>query len=371
VKRFRGACIRHDPAQPDLLVDLPEAGPGHASRRRQHDGPGPGARLDQPGERVQAQGRHLVGHVGDRHAEAQVGLVGAVAQQRLGIAEAREGARGVHVHQLAQAHEERLDQLDDALHAGERHLDVHLRELRLAVRAQVLVAEAAHDLEVAVHARDHQDLLEDLRRLRERVEVGVVDAGRHQVIPRPLGRGLGQERRLDLEEALLVEVAADLQGGPVPEPDVALHPRPAQVQVPVLEADVLARPDLVLDGKRRRPGLGKHADLAGQHLHASRGDVGVDGLGRSRRHLPHHGQHVFAARAIRRGVGRGGHLGLGDDLADPLAVAQVDEDHAPQVAACVRPPHEGHGLAHVGLAERAAVVGAREVLQRLSHSASP
>ena len=62
--------------------------------------------------------------------------------------------------------------------ARERHLDVDLRELGLAVGAQVLVAEAARDLEVAVEARDHQDLLEELRRLRQRVELAVVDAAR-------------------------------------------------------------------------------------------------------------------------------------------------------------------------------------------------
>ena len=53
----------------------------------------------------------------------------------------------------------------------EAHLDVELGELRLAIAAQVLVAEAARDLEVAVVAGDHQQLLELLRRLRQRVEL--------------------------------------------------------------------------------------------------------------------------------------------------------------------------------------------------------
>ena len=43
-----------------------------------------------------------------------------------------------------------LDQLDDVRLLDERHLDVELGELGLAVGAQVLVAEAAGDLEVAV-----------------------------------------------------------------------------------------------------------------------------------------------------------------------------------------------------------------------------
>ena len=55
--------------------------------------------------------------------------------------------------------------------ADERRLDVDLRELRLAVGAQILVAEAARDLEVAVEAGHHEQLLVDLRRLRQRVEL--------------------------------------------------------------------------------------------------------------------------------------------------------------------------------------------------------
>ena len=52
----------------------------------------------------------------------------------------------------------------------ERQLDVELRELRLAIRAKVLVAHAVRELEIAVEARDHAELLVQLRRLRQRVE---------------------------------------------------------------------------------------------------------------------------------------------------------------------------------------------------------
>ena len=52
---------------------------------------------------------------------------------------------------------ERADQpfgeRDDVSGGDERRLDVDLRELGLAVLAQVFVAEAARDLEVAVEAR--------------------------------------------------------------------------------------------------------------------------------------------------------------------------------------------------------------------------
>jgi nitrate reductase NapAB chaperone NapD len=53
---------------------------------------------------------------------------------------------------------------------------VDLGELGLAVGAQVLVAEALGDLVVAVEARHHQQLLEELRRLRQREELPGVHA---------------------------------------------------------------------------------------------------------------------------------------------------------------------------------------------------
>jgi hypothetical protein len=84
-------------------------------------------------------------------------------------------------------------------------LDVDLGELGLTVVAQVLVAEAAADLEVLVHAGDHEQLLEDLRRLGERVEHAGVEPAGHQEVARAARRVLHHVRRLELEEAGLGE----------------------------------------------------------------------------------------------------------------------------------------------------------------------
>jgi hypothetical protein len=61
-----------------------------------------------------------------------------------------------------------------ALYKG--HFQVELRELRLTVPAQILVAETARDLEVTVHAGHHQQLLELLWRLRQSVELTRIKA---------------------------------------------------------------------------------------------------------------------------------------------------------------------------------------------------
>ena len=98
---------------------------------------------------------------------------------------------------------EPIDDAEDGFLAREAHLEIDLRELKLAVGAEVLVAEAAGDLEVAVEAGDHEDLLEDLRRLRQRVELARMNAAGDQEIARAFGRGLGQDGRFDLQKALL------------------------------------------------------------------------------------------------------------------------------------------------------------------------
>ena len=82
------------------------------------------------------------------------------------------------------------------------HLEIELVELAgRAVGAARLVAKARRDLEIAVEARHHQQLLELLRRLRQGVELAGMEPARHQIVARALGRDRGQDRRLELGEA--------------------------------------------------------------------------------------------------------------------------------------------------------------------------
>jgi len=81
-----------------------------------------------------------------------------------------------------------LDRRENIVLGDEAHLDVELVELaRTAVGATVLVAEAGRDLKVAVEARHHDELLELLRRLRQRIELAGMDAARHQEVARAFG----------------------------------------------------------------------------------------------------------------------------------------------------------------------------------------
>src|SRR5215212_1190831 len=100
-------------------------------------------------------------------------------------------------------------ELDDFFLSHERRFDIDLRELGLTVRAQVLVAKALDDLIVAVEARNHEKLLEKLRRLRKRKEVAGVHARGNEIIAGALRRRAGEHRGFDIDKAFAVEEPAN------------------------------------------------------------------------------------------------------------------------------------------------------------------
>ena len=133
--------------------------------------------------------RRQVRHVADLHAEAQVRLVAAVAIHGLLPRQAREIIADFASHHVAEdALEQALQVQEDILLLHKRHLHVDLRELRLAIGAEILVAEAAGNLIILVHAANHQHLLENLRRLRQSVELAGMHAAGHEIIACAFGR---------------------------------------------------------------------------------------------------------------------------------------------------------------------------------------
>ncbi len=193
---------------------------------------------------------------------AQVGLVGAVFAKRF-----RKGnPRPVLRHRLAlgeileHAGDDRLHRREHVVLGDEAHLDVELIELaRQAVGARVLVAEARRDLEVAVEARHHQQLLVLLRRLRQRVELAGMDARRHQEVARALRRGRGQDRGLEFEEALLLHAPAHGIDDRAARHDVLMQPLAAQIEEAIFQPDVLR---IFLLAEHRQRQLGRRT----QHL---------------------------------------------------------------------------------------------------------
>ena len=93
--------------------------------------------------------------------------------------------------------------------ADKAHLGVELHELVLAIGAQVFVAKATSDLVVAIHTSHHQQLLEQLWALRQRVERAWLFAARHQELAGALGSRRHQHWSLYFDKALRFHRSAD------------------------------------------------------------------------------------------------------------------------------------------------------------------
>ncbi len=154
------------------------------------------------------------------------------------------------------------DEGQDVVLGDETGLDVHLGELELAIGAQVLVAQAASDLVVAVESADHQELLGDLGTLGQHVELTGLQARGHDELARALGRGRPQQRRLDLAESLVVHGAT--QGGvdAGAQAKVGLHLLAAKVEVAIAQAHRFVDLDAVVELEGRRFGQREYLDLA-------------------------------------------------------------------------------------------------------------
>ena len=156
-----------------------------------------------------------------------------------------------------------------------RHFKVNLRELRLAIKAQVFIPEAPGDLVVTIHAGDHQDLFEELRRLWQGEEHPGIHAAGHEIIARALRGTLRQHRRFHFQEALLVEKGPYAGGHIVAQCQQPLHAGPAQVQISVLETEGIGDLGAVFDNERRRLRFVEDLHALHKDLNVARGQFGI------------------------------------------------------------------------------------------------
>ena len=176
---------------------------------------------------------HIGHHISDFcefQIDAQIRLIRTIHVHRFLVRHHRElsqiNANGVLEHRGDHA----LEHVPDFFFTQERSLNINLRELWLAVCTQVFVAEAFGDLVVAVKARHHEQLLEQLGGLRQGKEMAIVHTAGHQIVARAFGRGLGQHGGFDIHKTIGIQKLANFHGHAVAQHQVVLHVRAAQVQ---------------------------------------------------------------------------------------------------------------------------------------------
>ena len=226
---------------------------------------------------------------------------------------------------------------DDILLIGKRHLKVDLRELRLTVGAQILVAEAARYLKIAVKSRIHEKLLIKLRRLRKSVELSVVEAARDKIVSRALGRGLYKAGSLDIDKAVLRKIVACYVGYHAALDDILLHIGTAEIEISVRQTKLALYVAVLNDRKRRGLCGGKHLEGIYRDLDLSRGKVRIDRAFTAAAHRSARCYNVFRAHAE---CGIEDFLGAGiveGKLNDSGAVAKIYEDQASEIALTLSP----------------------------------
>src|ERR1017187_7446552 len=228
---------------------------------------------------------------------------------------ADDGARALHYA---------LDRRENVLLPRERNFQIQLRELELAIRAEILVAEASANLKIAVHAGNHQYLLENLRGLRQRVELSVMDAAGDEAVPRTFGRRAREDRSFDLKKAELVERFANREKNPVAQLDIGVRARSPQVEIAVAQTRLFARGHVVFDRERRRLRVIQNVKSCGNHFHVAGGNFRIRFLAAD--DAAFHGHHEFRAQILGLRVRFGIVLLVKNNLRDSRAVPQIDEN---------------------------------------------
>ncbi len=192
-----------------------------------------------------------------------------------------------------------------------------------------------------------------------------MNAARHQTIARAFRRRARQHRRLNFEKAEFVERLANFENHAMPQLDIAVQPRPAQIEIAVAQARLLARRHFVFDLKRRRLRIVQNVQPRGHHFHFARRNFRIRLLPPN--HAPFHGHHEFRAQLFGLRVRLGMQLLVEHDLRDSGAVAQINKNQLPQIAPPVHPAHQHDVLLRVRRAQLAAIFCPLQISECVKH----
>ena len=232
----------------------------------------------------------------------------------------------------------------------------------MSVGSEVLVTHTTRDLEVLIEAGDHQKLLQLLRRLRQRIAHAWVKARGDQIIARPLRRALHQHGGFDLIEAARIQEISHKLHDPMAKGQNMLHAFPSEIEVAILEAERLVLAAITADQERWQLGAVEQPGVMDLHLDGAGGKVGVGHARGACLHASGHLQHVLATGLIERRACLGVRRGIGYQLRDAVAVAQIDKQHRSVVAATMHPPRQRHLQAAMLAAELSTGMGSKHAI---------
>ena len=236
-------------------------------------------------------------------------------------------------------------ELEHILLVNKRHLAIYLCELGLAVGTQIFITETLGNLEIAVEATHHQQLLQRLRALRKRVELAWIHAAGHHEIAGTLGGGTNQNGRFNLDEVLRIQEVANQDGHAVTQFKILTHTIAAQVQIAVLHANVIAAIGLVLNGERWCLALAQHIQFLHQNLNVARRHLGILALALA--HITFHLNAELASQFVGTVAQFLVRSLVEHQLSQSITVAQVGECHTTHLPHTLNPSGKRHALTGV------------------------
>ena len=290
---------------------------------------------------------------------AQVRLVGAIPKRCIPIRNLRplriNLATTAELFEHALKH--RLDRVEHVLLGDERHLHIQLVKVgRRPIRARIFIPETRRNLEILVEPRHHQQLLELLRGLRQRIELARMQPRRHQKVPRALGGRRRDDRRLILAERLVPHPLADRGHNIRAHRHIALQFLAAQVQIAIAQSRFL-RILLIAEHHQRqlirRP---QHFHIADKHLDLAGGDLVVHQALVTCLHGAINPDTPFRTHLFDLGKNRA--IGVRQHLCHAEMIPQVDEQQPPVIAHPVHPARQAHIVAHIGFVQIGASMAA-------------
>ena len=228
------------------------------------------------------------------------------------------------------------------IHKGS--FDIDLGKLRLTLCTKVFVAEALHDLVVTVKAGHHQQLLEQLWRLRQCVERALVHTAWHQIVTCTFWGCTGQNRCFDIQKAFVFQVVAYKAGGLAAHNQLFLHLRTTEIHITVTQTHIFAYVGVAIQLERRCLGFVEDFHLFTQHFNFTGWHIGINSAFGARTHPSSHFQHIFTTGFISQCEGFFC-IRVDHNLSDTFPISQIKKDNTTVVTATMHPTTESNCFA--------------------------
>ena len=163
-----------------------------------------------------------------------------------------------------------------------------------------------------------------------------VGAAWHQIVPSPFGGCLGEERRLDFIEPMIIHKITEMASDIAAHLHALLHQGPSKIDVAIAKSCLLTHLNIAFKGERRSFRLIEDLKCRGQHLNLAGREVDILGAFRTGPNLAMNLQNKLTPNRFSQAKGLL-IVRIKDDLNQSFPITKIDENNAPVVATPMNP----------------------------------